>query len=432
MILLCTSQQKLYDIYKEWRTIPYDRRPMYEDFVKFFDEHPENMSNELSERVASRKNDPVPVRRVRATPGNDTRSNLHMDAVVSRVKHKHLVSEISPRYEDISHVKNKSSKKKVSFEPSPPKHDMWDSEKCNCPPAPPASLPRYCEEDPFAHLPPSLKKDREIEAVQLEVNILGDRLSVCNYRKGGYSDFLVAVFDNTMKTLREREAHARKERKCLRISLPLTSKGHKNKKLALAISRNVQRPANLLDWSNLNQLISKDSADLLDLLPEYYMGKVDEHLNAWIESTIDELSENELYILATYLEDALVRFAGRDQSVEHTLMKARRCNHSSSCEERFYPWYPSEYPLASSGYSPRNREYRPHHNSFYPRGLSPLYASPPLVNHYHVPDFRRKRASNKENLRNGFQPHWDRKNKGRGFGNFRYDYQDVFDYPGWP
>jgi len=432
MIFLCTSRQNLYDIYKAWKKLPYDRQPMYDDFAKSFDENPEKMSNQPYERVVPRKNKPVPVRRVRATPGDDKRINVHTDPEVSIMEQKQSSSEMSPRYYDVSSVNNRFRKKKVSFEPTPPLHDMWDNEKSTCTPPPSKSLPRYREEDPFSHLPPDLKKDREIEAVQLEVNILGDRLSVCNYRKGGYNDFLVAVFDSTLKTLRQREAHARKERKCLRISLPLTSEGRKNKALALDISRRIEKPEDLLAWENLNELVSKDNADLLDLLPDYYMGKVDEHLNAWIESTIDELSENELYILATYLEEALVRFAGRNYSIDYTQVPARRYNRSSSFEERLYPRYHSRY-LPSSRYSPPYRDYRVQHNSFYPRGLSPLYGSSHAANHYHGRDFRRKSAGIEENFRNGFETHWDRYDKGKRFGNLRYDnHRDQFDYAGWP
>merc|ERR1719245_1381575 len=120
------------------------------------------------------------------------------------------------------------------------------------------------------------------------------------------------------------------------------------------------------------------------------MGKVDEHLNAWIESTIDELSENELYILATYLEEALVRFAGKNYSIDYTQMPDRRYNRSRGCEERFYPSYPPRYP-PSSRYPPPYRDYRIQHNSFHPRGLWPLYGSSHAANHYHGSDFRRKR-----------------------------------------
>jgi hypothetical protein len=156
------------------------------------------------------------------------------------------------------------------------------------------------------------KTEPDVKAVQLEVSLLGTRFSDCDY-KGGHIDFLVAMFNWTVQTLSRREMEARREKRCLNIDLPITSNGDKQKHHTLSISRSVETYDKLLGYQNLEKIkLPQHKASLIESL--WLNRETMDDADMWIETTVDDLEDNELYILATYMEDAIVRFL--DQKVE--------------------------------------------------------------------------------------------------------------------
>jgi len=178
------------------------------------------------------------------------------------------------------------------------------------------------------------KVEPSVDAVHLEVNLLGTRFSACRYQDG-HIDFLASFFNKTVQTLTRREVEARNNKRCLDISLPSTSKGHKQKEHTLKISRCVESFESLLAWQSLAKIkLPQHKASLIESL--WQNRETMDGVEEWIESTVEDLEDNELYVLAMYMEDAIVRFL--EQQVAHSedsipSQGGNKCSNSQAQEK---------------------------------------------------------------------------------------------------